>query len=145
MFHLSEGSWEKLKLDTVSPAGVNLFGGHVFRVSGAQRLAGMGFSDSCLTVLARFSPRVLLRYVREAPLMQITSNFKHHILLNRQSLESPMCNSAGSADLTRPDLEIKLQQALEKITEQSELVFAQLKRQDAHIKKIARAQAKDSA
>ena len=55
-------------LEVTSDTGAKLYGGHSFRVTGAQRLASLGVEISKIMVLARWSSDAVLRYVREAPL-----------------------------------------------------------------------------
>ena len=48
--------------------GSKAFGGHSFRVTGAQRLASLGVEVSKIMILARWAGDTVLRYIREAPL-----------------------------------------------------------------------------
>ena len=56
-----------------SESGERLFGGHSFRVTGAQRLATLGVEVSKIMVLARWASDAVLRYVREAPLEHLSA------------------------------------------------------------------------
>ena len=47
--------------------GGRLFGGHSFRVTGAQRLASLGVEIVKIMVMARWSGETVLRYIKEAP------------------------------------------------------------------------------
>ena len=64
-----------LHLPLVSDDGVSLYTGHTFRVSGAQRLAAMGIPEITLKLLARWASDVVLRYAREAPLVNLTKAY----------------------------------------------------------------------
>ncbi len=58
------------------PCGRRKFGGHSFRVTGAQRLAAMGIELMVIMCLARWGSGVILRYVQEAPLAKLTDKFR---------------------------------------------------------------------
>ena len=59
-----------------SPTGTRLFGGHSFRVSGAQMLAALGIEVVKIMVLARWAGETVLRYIREAPLAHLADEVK---------------------------------------------------------------------
>lgn len=59
-----------------SPTGTRLFGGHSFRVSGAQMLAALGIEVVKIMVLARWAGETVLRYIREAPLAHLAEEVK---------------------------------------------------------------------
>ena len=57
----------------VAANGCRLFGGHSFRVTGAQRLASLGVEVVKIMVLARWSGETVLRYIRDAPLANLST------------------------------------------------------------------------
>jgi len=60
----------------VQANGARLLGGHSLRVTGAQRLAALGVDVIKITVLARWSGDAVLRYVREAPLGNLSAEVR---------------------------------------------------------------------
>ena len=54
--------------------------GHAGRVSGARRLAGIGLELALIQLMARWSSSVILEYVRDAPLLSITSTTKANVM-----------------------------------------------------------------
>ena len=58
----------RLGLPLTGPTGVELFTGHVWRVSGAQFLARMGIDVWRIQILARWAGRTVAQYVADAPL-----------------------------------------------------------------------------
>ena len=54
--------------EIVGSNGGRLYGGHSFRVAGAQRLASLGVDVIKIMVMARWAGETILRYVKEAPL-----------------------------------------------------------------------------
>ena len=65
-----------LHLPVRSRDGANLFGGHVFRVSGARHLAALGMPADTIMLMARWRSAIVLRYIRESPLVAVTSEYK---------------------------------------------------------------------
>ena len=61
---------------TVGANGSRLLGGHSFRVTGAQKLAAVGVEIIKIMVLARWSSEVVLRYVKDAPLVGLSEQVK---------------------------------------------------------------------
>ena len=59
-----------------SPTGSRLYGGHSFRVCGAQMLAALGVEIIKIMVLARWAGETVLRYIREAPLTHLSDEVK---------------------------------------------------------------------
>ena len=57
--------------------GQRRFGGHSLRVTGARHLASIGLEISLIQLMARWSSDVVLRYVAEAPLEQISRAYVH--------------------------------------------------------------------
>ena len=55
-----------------SASGARVFGGHSFRVAGAQRLATIGVDVTKIMILGRWSSATVLRYVQEAPIGNLT-------------------------------------------------------------------------
>ena len=74
------GLFETVAVDQSLPLLVDLgrtrFGGHSLRVTGAQHLAAMGFPVILIQLLARWSSEVVLRYIREAPLLRVTAEYR---------------------------------------------------------------------
>ena len=135
----------EMDLPIVDHEGRNLYGGHVSRVSGAQRLTIMGISEPCIMVLARWSPRVLLRYIVEAPLVQLTTKFRQMAQIRSGVHVSPIqvgthC-SQGSGSQTSDFNSNETLEKLAKINSQIEIMCNQVRQQDAKIAKIARRQA----
>ena len=73
---LIEYSARLLGLDTHSPQGTRLFGGHSLRVSGAQWLARSGVPLALIQLMARWSSNVISRYLAEVPLETISNVYK---------------------------------------------------------------------
>ena len=57
----------------VGPSGARLYGGHSFRVTGAQKLSALGVDTTKIMVLARWAGESVLRYIRDAPLANLTA------------------------------------------------------------------------
>lgn len=70
-----EGIANDLDLPVTSSDGSRLLGGHTARVSGAQQLSAPPFCMELmlLQLLARWSGPTILKYVRDAPLLALTS------------------------------------------------------------------------
>lgn len=69
---------------TMQPSGAKMFGGHSFRVTGAQRLAALGVDVGKIMVLARWAGESVLRYIRDAPLDNLPAEVRE--LEERRSL-----------------------------------------------------------
>ena len=63
--------------------------GHSFRVTGAQFLAAIGIDIFLIQLLARWASDVVLRYVREAPLVSMTAVTKQKLSLAAASGTTP--------------------------------------------------------
>ena len=61
--------------------GQKTIGGHTARVSGARFLAGLGLELSLIQLLARWCSSVVLEYVRDAPLIALTSTTRGKLTL----------------------------------------------------------------
>jgi hypothetical protein len=61
-------------------AGRKIFGGHSFRVEGAQMLARLGMEHMRIHVLSRWAGETILRYAREAPLNMLTQEYRRRAL-----------------------------------------------------------------
>jgi hypothetical protein len=70
--------------------GENRFGGHVFRIIGARRLAAMGIQVAVIMLLARWSSNVVLRYIKDSPLKALTSEY-----IARGSFTKPRSEAAS--------------------------------------------------
>ena len=75
-----------------SGSGARRFGGHSLRIIGAQRLAAMGIPIVIIMRLGRWAGNAVLGYVRDAPLLQLSS-------LYRKALEQ--CTGEDDADQLR--------------------------------------------
>ena len=60
-------------VSTVAETGSGLFRGHSFRVAGAQRLVTIGVEIDKIMVMARWAGSTVLRYVKKAPLANLSS------------------------------------------------------------------------
>ena len=67
---------ERLNLATTDKFGRPVFGKHVYRISGARLLAGMGIPTPVIMLLARWASQVVLRYIADSPLATLTSQFR---------------------------------------------------------------------
>jgi hypothetical protein len=95
--------------------GGRLFGGHSFRVTGAQRLASLGVQVVMIMVLARWAGDTVLRYVKEAPLDNLPAEVL--ALEGKQSvvkLLSKMADGAENLDLKVLDLEQQVRELVSK-------------------------------
>ena len=68
-----EATLSAFGVSIVAENGSKLFGGHSFRVAGAQRLATIGVEIAKIMVMARWAGSTVLRYVKEAPLASLSS------------------------------------------------------------------------
>jgi len=69
----------RLSLDQVDGLGRELLGEHVWRVSGAQHLASLDIPIPIIMLLARWGSSVVMRYIAEAPLSNLTSIYVDRI------------------------------------------------------------------
>ena len=83
----------KLNLPLTDKYGRNRFGKHVFRVSGARKLAALGIATSVIMLLARGSSHSVLRYIADSPLATLTSQYRDRALGIQNSKTEP-CGSA---------------------------------------------------
>ena len=70
----------RLNLPLTDKFGRNRFGKHVFRVSGARKLAALGIATAIIMLLARWSSQVVLRYIADSPLATLTSQYRDRAL-----------------------------------------------------------------
>ena len=70
-----EGLAERLGIAVLDSQGNRRFGGHTFRVSGAQYLAGIGLGESLIALLARWMSPTVKRYMSESPLQLLGREF----------------------------------------------------------------------
>eukprot|EP00972_Heterocapsa_arctica_P067036 9893137-Heterocapsa_arctica.AAC.1 len=63
-------------LPTLALDGSELFGGHTLRVTGARWLAAQGMPLLTIQLLARWASAIIMRYVAEAPLEAVTSEYR---------------------------------------------------------------------
>ena len=72
----------------LSESGDRLYGGHVWRISGARHLASINISLWLIMLIARWAGKTIMRYVAEAPLKRITLEYR-----------SKYCESKGQDQL----------------------------------------------
>ena len=99
---------------TVGANGSRLHGGHSFRVTGAQKLAAAGVEIIKIMVLARWSSEVVLRYVKDAPLVGLSEQVK--TLEDKKDLARLLAKASDDADLLGAkihDIEAKLKEITE--------------------------------
>ena len=58
-----------------TPEGRRAYGGHAFRVGGSQHLARVGLGLRLIMLLARWGTEVILGYVKDAPLENLTEDY----------------------------------------------------------------------
>ena len=68
-----EATLSAFRVSTVAENGSRFFGGHSFRVAGAQRLATIGVEIAKIMVMARWAGSTVLWCVKEAPLANLSS------------------------------------------------------------------------
>ena len=66
----------KMTDQVVSQDGVWLLGGHTLRVTGAQYMAALGIVIVIITLMGRWGSSLVLRYVAEAPLVNVTEEYR---------------------------------------------------------------------
>ena len=96
---------------TVGANGSRLLGGHSFRVTGAQRLAAAGVEIIKIMVLARWPSEVVLRYVKDAPLIGLSDQVK--TLEDKKDLARLLSKASDDAELLGAkigDVEAKLKE-----------------------------------
>ena len=64
-----------LRVDTIDSMGRDTVGEHVWRVSGARHLAGIGIPQAMIMLLARWGSQIVLRYISDAPLRRLTDAY----------------------------------------------------------------------
>jgi len=99
---------------TVGANGSRLLGGHSFRVTGAQKLAAAGVEIIKIMVLARWSSEVVLRYVKDAPLVGLSEQVK--TLEDKKDLARSLAKASDDADLLGAkihDIEARLKEITE--------------------------------
>ena len=60
--------------------GICLIGGHTLRITGAQHMASIGVEVYIIQLVGRWGGQVVLRYVQEAPLLNITEEYRNRVL-----------------------------------------------------------------
>ena len=94
----------------VSVDGDRLYGGHVWRISGARHLATLGLALWLIQLIARWSSDVILRYVREAPLAQVTQEYRRRFLEKQgQDHMEELSRALGKMQQSIKDLEAKVE------------------------------------
>ncbi len=95
MVRLIERVAVALELPLLDDAGRNHYGGHSLRVTGAQHLAAKGSPLLLIQLIARWSSDVILRYVRDAPLVSVTMEYRRR----QEGLELERLFEASSSEL----------------------------------------------
>lgn len=72
---LIEAVMSKLGVDLQTKDGRRAYGGHAFRVGGAQHLVRVGLGFRIILLLARWGSEIIMGYVRNAPLENLTSDY----------------------------------------------------------------------
>jgi hypothetical protein len=65
------------------PGGERLFGGHVWRITGARHLASINIAIWLIMLIARWAGKTVMRYVAEAPLKKVTLEYRTRYLESR--------------------------------------------------------------
>ena len=74
----------------VDAQGSRRYGGHSLRVTGARTLAALGLSLPLIQLMARWSSDVVLRYVSEAPLVNMTAAYRQGFAAKALGAISPL-------------------------------------------------------
>ena len=116
----------RLGLATVTEDGSNRFGGHVFRVSGARHLAGLGLPQESIMLMARWRSAIVLHYIREAPLQAMTAEYRArragHLaesLAAKRSAETAARDVEQTSASLRPTA-LELQSVIDQVTRLTE-------------------------
>ena len=98
--------------------------GHSLRVSGAQFLARIGLELMLIQILGRWDSNIILRYIADAPVANITANMK--MIIGNDTLEEKRLNAHGQTtmpcsaiDELRTQAEQELESKLDVIKEQA--------------------------
>ena len=84
-----------LGLVIIRANGQNQYTGHVFRISGARHLARAMVQMMLIMLMARWDAHIILRYVEDATLMNITLEFKKGAAGDKR--DAPKANSVKFA------------------------------------------------
>ena len=103
---------------------MNLYGGHAFRVTGAQRCAAMGVPNPTIQVLARWSGSLIMRYVREAPLQDLTRIYR----LRQDAKSGNFCENVASGSSRA--IPRSMTKTLEQVSEQIQALTARVEQQE---------------
>ena len=103
----------------VQANGARLFGGHSFRVTGAQKLAALGVDVVKIMVLARWAGDTVLRYVREAPLGNLSAEVRaleeqRSLMTVVLELQAEVAKLGGRVDGQRLEQEAAVKELLAK-------------------------------
>ena len=71
------GAWAK------DDEGRHVITGHAFRISGARHMIRAGVAAPPIMLLARWDSRCVLRYAKDAPLKNITADYKRGVRLEK--------------------------------------------------------------
>ena len=71
--------------------------GHSLRVSGAQFLARIGLEVMLIQILGRWDSNIILRYIADAPVANITANMK--MIIGNDTLEERRLKAHGQTTM----------------------------------------------
>jgi len=105
----------KCDIPLLSADGLNQFGGHSPRVTGARALASHGVEVAKIRILARHSGEAIMRYVADAPLAAIRADL---------GISKAKTSSRSISDATSKKLQAQLDKLVEKVNEQEQQMRA---------------------
>ena len=105
----------KCDIPLLSADGLNQFGGHSARVTGARALASHGVEVAKIRILARHSGEAIMRYVADAPLAAIRTDL---------GMSKAKTSSRSISDATSKKLQAQLDKLVEKVNEQEQQMRA---------------------
>ena len=90
-----------MQLSMIAVDGRDAFTGHVWRISGSRLLARLGIQIALIMLLARWGSATIMRYVKDAPLKALASDYKKAI---KGKLAAQSASSSSSAEAPREKL-----------------------------------------
>ena len=115
-----------LGLSLIAPNGRAAFGGHAFRISGSRHLARCGVQVSSIMLLARWAGWVILRYLRDAPLVGLSAEYKK----GRRTIIA--ANDGPKGKTAKPQKDMIPKKALETLAN----IELDIKRHDERLKEL---------
>ena len=110
-----EAAMAMLGLPILGRNGKRLYGGHAFRVAGARFLSRMGIEIRVIALLGRWGSDVVLAYIQDAPLENLTKAFLDHATASSSSTPTASPNvgrQSGAKELMLQDEHHRKIQAL---------------------------------